>query len=116
MFDLQWIDEALRVYRELEQQANEIKSKREKKQKIKSSKQEGLFKQVQKTLRHLRENPRHPGFETRSYSSLEHHGILPKKFLKHIPKIILLQHIEFFAVMGLKNANYNYHYYGTSIA
>lgn len=72
MFDLQWTEEAERVYHELEQQANEIKGKKEKKQKSKSSKQEGLFKQVKKTLRHLRENPRHPGLETHSYSSLEH--------------------------------------------
>lgn len=72
MFDLQWTEEAIRIYQELEQQANEVKGKREKKQKSKSSKQEGLFKQVQKTLRHLRENPRHPGLETHPYSSLEH--------------------------------------------
>ena len=64
MFDLQWTDEAECVYRELEQQANEIKSK--------SSKQEGLFKQVKKTLKHLRENPRHPALETHPYFSLEH--------------------------------------------
>lgn len=72
MFDLQWTEEAERIYHELEKQANEIKGKREKKQQSKSSKQEGLFKQVQKTLRYLRENPRHPGLETHPYSSLEH--------------------------------------------
>lgn len=70
MFDLQWTVVAERVYRELEQQANEIKDKRDEKQK--GSKQEGLFKQVKKTLKHLRENPRHPGLETHPYSSLEH--------------------------------------------
>lgn len=72
MFHLQWTEEAERVYHELEHQANEIKDKREKKQKSKSSKQEGVFKQVQKTLRYLHENPRHPGLETHPYSSLEH--------------------------------------------
>lgn len=72
MFDLQWTDEAERIYRELENRANEISGKREKKQKRKSSKQEGLFNQVKKTLKHLRENPRHPGLETHPYSSLEH--------------------------------------------
>ncbi|NGX61619.1 MAG: hypothetical protein K940chlam9_01106 [Chlamydiae bacterium] len=72
MFDLQWTEEAERVYRELDTQANEIKGKREKKQKSKYSKQESLFKQVKKTLKHLQENPRHPGLETHPYSSLEH--------------------------------------------
>lgn len=80
MFELQWTDEAERVYRELELQANEIQNKREQKQKSKSSKQEGLFKQVQKTLRQLRENPRHPGLETHPYSSLEHPWDSSKSF------------------------------------
>lgn len=72
MFDLEWTNEAERVYLELKQQANEIKRKREKKQKSESSKQEGLFQQIKKTLQHLQENPRHPGLETHPYSSLEH--------------------------------------------
>jgi hypothetical protein len=38
----------------------------------KSSKQEGLFKQVAKALRLLAENPRHPGLQTHEYESLEH--------------------------------------------
>ncbi|MFT4553651.1 MAG: hypothetical protein ACI9S8_002292 [Chlamydiales bacterium] len=72
MFDLEWTDEAEEIYLELEQQANTIEAQRKKKQKNKSSRQEGLFKQVRKTLKHLRENPRHPGLETHPYSSLEH--------------------------------------------
>lgn len=72
MFDLQWTEEAERIYRELEQKVKETKSTREKKQKSKSSKQEGLFNQVKKTLKHLRENPRHPALKTHPYSSLEH--------------------------------------------
>jgi len=72
VFDLEWAEEAENVYLTLEQQAIEIKSKREKQQKSKSSKQEGLFNQVKKTLRYLREDPRHPGLHTHPYSSLEH--------------------------------------------
>jgi hypothetical protein len=53
MFDLQWTDEAERAYRALEQRANQIKGKREEKQKSKSSNQEGLFKQARKTLSSL---------------------------------------------------------------
>lgn len=72
MFDLEWTDEAEKIYLELEQQVNMIEAQRKKKQKNKSSRQEGLFKQVRKTLKHLRENPRHPGLETHPYSTLEH--------------------------------------------
>lgn len=38
----------------------------------KSSKQEGLFKQVVKTLHLLGENPRHPGLNTHEYHSIAH--------------------------------------------
>jgi hypothetical protein len=69
MFDLKWTNEAIKTYKNLEKKAREIRNKRMKK---KSSKQEGLFKQVQKTLKHLRDNPRHPGLETHSFYSLEH--------------------------------------------
>ena len=72
MFDLEWTEEAEKVYLALEQYAIEIKNKREKQQKSKSSRQEGLFNQVKKTLQYLKENPRHPGLKTHPYSSLEH--------------------------------------------
>lgn len=72
MFDLEWTEEAEKVYLELQQHALEIKEKRGKQQKNKSSKQEGLFKQVKKTLQYLRENPRHPSLQTHPYYSLEH--------------------------------------------
>ncbi|MGH2831450.1 MAG: type II toxin-antitoxin system RelE family toxin [Solirubrobacteraceae bacterium] len=42
------------------------------KKKTKSSKQEGLFKQVGKAIRQLAENPRHSSLNTHEYSSLEH--------------------------------------------
>lgn len=39
-------------------------------QKSKSSKQEGLFKQLRKTIAFLSEDPRHPGLQTHEYSSI----------------------------------------------
>ena len=69
MFDLQWTDEAIKTYRNLEKLANETKIDEGKK---KSSKQKGLFKQVRKTLKHLGKDPRHPGLKTHHYSSLDH--------------------------------------------
>lgn len=69
MFDLQWTDEAIKAYKNIEKQYNKISSKKQKK---KSSKQEGLFKQINKTLKHLKANSRHPGLKTHPYSSLEH--------------------------------------------
>ncbi len=38
----------------------------------KSSLQEGLYKQLIKTLQLLSANPRHPGLKTQQYSSIKH--------------------------------------------
>ena len=38
----------------------------------KASKVEGLFKQLEKCVRLLTENPRHPGLQTHEFDSLEH--------------------------------------------
>lgn len=69
MFNLQWTDEAIKAYKNIEKQFNKISSKKQKK---KSFKQEGLFKQINKTLKHLETNPRYPGLKTHPYLSLEH--------------------------------------------
>ncbi len=48
-----------------------IKSAAESRRKtVKSSKQEGLYKQVSKTIRLLSSNPRHPGLQTHEFLSL----------------------------------------------
>ncbi len=39
--------------------------------KWKSSREEGLFKQVEKCVRLLRTDPRHPGLRTHEYASIE---------------------------------------------
>jgi hypothetical protein len=68
MFELEWMPAALDVFQELERSAHQTQGKG----KAKSSLQEGLFKQVVKTLKLLRENPRHPGLQTHPYSSFPH--------------------------------------------
>ena len=72
MFELKWTKEAEGQYNELKKQAQESLVKRKEKKKKKGSKAEGLFKQVQKTIKLLRENPRHPGLQTHEYHSLPH--------------------------------------------
>ena len=66
------IKEAKETFRDLQAQAEAIGDKRKIKKKSKSSRQEGLFKQIVKTLKLLRENPRYPGLHTHPYTELEH--------------------------------------------
>lgn len=69
-FELVWAGESKTTFEQLGAAAAKAASSRAKSQKTKSSKQEGLFKQVAKTLDYLRNDPRHPGLETHEYSSL----------------------------------------------
>jgi hypothetical protein len=59
-------------YRELKDRAEKAHESRASKKKPKSSKDEGLSKQVHKTVKLLWENPRHPGLQTHQYRSLSH--------------------------------------------
>lgn len=80
MFTLRWTPEADQQYRELKERAEKgLRSKpgKGKKQAAKDSQAEGLFKQVHKSLKFLRENPRHPGLHTHPYLSL--HNPFDKK-------------------------------------
>ncbi len=70
MFTLCWSEEAKQQFHEIQAYA-EIVAKRASK-KEKSSRQEGLYKQLIKALKFLRENPRHPGLHTHVYSAIEH--------------------------------------------
>lgn len=74
MFTIRWTDEAQIQYDELKAKAEATATTRQKKGKTKSSKQEGLFKQVRKAIALLAENPKHPGLKTHEYSGpgLEH--------------------------------------------
>jgi hypothetical protein len=72
MFTLVWTPEARTAYDELKGKAKASLAARRKKEKAKSSRDEGLFKQVYKTVTLLAANPRHPGLQTHAYHSLPH--------------------------------------------
>lgn len=70
-FELVWTQEASNQYDGLRRAAKQAARTHSKTGKKKSSKQEGLFKQVHKCITHIKEDPRHPGLETHQYHSLE---------------------------------------------
>src|SRR5258705_5298635 len=70
-FRPRWTDEAEAKFEELRSAAKTAVENRARDRKVKSSKAEGLFKQVDKTIRLLLDNPRHPGLQTHPYSSIE---------------------------------------------
>ena len=77
-FRLRWTPEATETFQELQRAAEQAATTRVKvskagaKKKTKSSKQEGLFKQVAKPVEQLAANPRHSSLNTHEYDSLEH--------------------------------------------
>lgn len=77
-FRLRWTSEATETFQELRRAAEQAANTRAQankrssgKKKTKSSKQEGLFKQVTKAIRQLATNPRHSSLNTHEYDSLE---------------------------------------------
>ena len=68
-FELKWTDEAATQYATLQTKAL---ARQRSKKRSKSTKDEGLFKQIRKTICWLAENPRHPGLQTHPYDSLSH--------------------------------------------
>lgn len=79
MFQIRFTDEAQRIFDELEHSARTLFENRARKGKKKASRQEGLFKQVNKTIDFLGENPRHPSLRTHPYESLSHPWNLREK-------------------------------------
>ena len=71
-FNLVWTTEADSQFRKLQAVAAQAFSARRQKEKTKSSKVEGLFKQLLKCITLLKENPKHPGLQTHEYTSIEH--------------------------------------------
>jgi hypothetical protein len=69
-FEIFFADPAAKTFNELEEAASRAFETRQKQKKSKSSRQEGLFKQVRKTIQLLGENPKHTGLHTHEYSSL----------------------------------------------
>jgi hypothetical protein len=72
VFLLRWTEEAATEYARLKVKAAAALGARRQKARAKSSRDEGLFKQVHKCVSLLAENPRHPGLQTHEYHSLAH--------------------------------------------
>ena len=72
MFEDKWLPEAAQAYERLRDAAKRSLEKRLRTSSKKSSRDEGLFKQVHKTIELLRSNPRHPGLQTHEFHSLPH--------------------------------------------
>lgn len=66
------MEPASQQYEAIKSAAEKTLATRRKTKKKKSSKQEGLFKQVHKCLTLLAEDPRHRGLQTHEYESLDH--------------------------------------------
>jgi len=66
-----WTEEADATFRELQRAAEASLRNRGGKKRAKASKAEGLFKQFEKCVRLLLENPKHPGLQTHEYHSIE---------------------------------------------
>lgn len=67
-----WTEEAAAEFNELQTAALVSLENCRRNKKAKASKAEGLFKQVEKCVRLLLENPRHPGLNTHEFHSIEH--------------------------------------------
>lgn len=71
-FKANWTEEAAATFEHLQNEARKSLGKRAAGAKSKPSKAAGLFKQVEKCVRLLIDNPRHPGLHTHEFSSIEH--------------------------------------------
>lgn len=71
MFTVKWTPEAAKAYDDLREKAIRSVTARKKKTKSKSSKEEGLFNQIYKTIDLLKNNPKHPGLKTHEYHSID---------------------------------------------
>lgn len=70
-FTLQWLAGSRTPYNRLKAQAEASLHHRRNNNLAKSTRDEGLFKQVHKCLALLVQNPRHPGLQTHEYHSLD---------------------------------------------
>ena len=69
-FTPRWTPEAASTYHKLQAAARAVQGNRRNAKKAKTSKAEGLFKQVEKCVRLLLANPKHPGLQTHEYDSI----------------------------------------------
>ena len=71
MYDVKWTKVAKDTYDDLKAKAKTRRDARKKKKIKKPSQDEGIFKQVAKTVSLLGTNPRHSGLNTHEYDSIE---------------------------------------------
>jgi hypothetical protein len=71
-FAPRWTEEAGAKFHELHAAALASLKNREKNRRAKAAKAEGLFKQVEKCVRLLLDNPKHPGLSTHPYDAIPH--------------------------------------------
>lgn len=70
-FKVIWTEEANFQYEQLKTKAEASLANRKKNKKAKASREEGLFKQVHKSIVLLVTDPKHPGLHTHEYSSIQ---------------------------------------------
>ena len=71
-FTVRWTPEAAATFTRLQDAAEASLRRRTRERAAKATKAEGLFKQVEKCVRLLLDNPRHPGLRTHEFHSIEH--------------------------------------------
>ena len=71
-YALRWLPASRAQYEAIETDSRKARASRLAKGGKKSTKSEGLFKQLVKTLEHLKQNPKHPGLHSHEFDSLEH--------------------------------------------
>lgn len=71
-FNLVWDHKAQEIYRALKSKAEATLITREKSHRTKSTRDEGLFKQVRKCVRQIQVNPRHPSLQNHEFASIPH--------------------------------------------
>ena len=69
-FTPRWTSEGSGEYNRLKDRAESSLKNRQKNKKAKATKAEGLFKQLEKCVGFLHENPKHPGLHTHKYDSI----------------------------------------------
>lgn len=70
MYEVRWVTEAEAVYNTLKEVAKARRNARKASNISKSSREEGLFRQVAKTINLLRQNPRHPSLQTHEFDAI----------------------------------------------
>ena len=104
-FSLQWTAEARDAYKSLEEAGEAAHATRLKSNKVKESKQEGLFKQVHKTLALLANDPKHPSLQTHKYDGIANPLNAKNLSLRRMHETARRARIESFGAMARGKAS-----------